>query len=61
MSYNIPERNLEPPEDTRKIVCTCGICTDDILEGDEYYEIPELGFCCANCISECHHYEASLD
>lgn len=61
MSYNqydIPERPLDPPEDTRKRVYRCAICEGDIREGDDYYDIPELGPCCETCIKDAKRYEA---
>lgn len=61
MSYFIPEYHLEPPEDTRKCVYSCAICDEDILEGDDYYNIPKLGYCCESCINEAKRYEAELD
>lgn len=46
---------LEPPEDNRKVCCTCTFCKEDILEGDEYYEL--LGeIICESCMQEAHHY-----
>lgn len=48
--YSTPEHRLEPPEDTRKRVYSCAICDDDILEGDDYYDLPELGICCEECV-----------
>ena len=61
MSYSLPERPLDPPEDTRRKVYTCEICGDPILEYDEYYDIPDYGQCHANCVGDCYHYEAELD
>lgn len=62
MSYfDIPERPLDPPEDRRARVYRCAICGEDILEGDDYYNIPGLGPCCEPCIDDAHRYEAELD
>lgn len=54
--YNVPERPLDPPED--RIAFECEICGGDIYEGEEYYDIPDLGKCCANCINDAHRYDA---
>lgn len=59
--YNVPERPLDPPEDTRKRVYSCAICGEPIREGDDYYDIHKLGPCCEECIEESHKYEAELD
>jgi hypothetical protein len=59
--YNIPERPLDPPEDTRKRVYSCAICGEEILEGDDYYDIPELGPCCEECIKTSKRYGAELN
>lgn len=59
--YDIPERPLDPPEDTRKCVYRCAICEDPILEGDDYYEIPSLGPCCEKCIEDSRRHDAELD
>ena len=59
--YNIPEPPLDPPEDKRKRVYSCAICDDDIREGDEYYDLPKLGKCCARCIDDAHCYEAEVE
>lgn len=56
----VPERPLNPPEDTRKRVYRCAICGDDIKEGDDYYDIPKLGPCCEPCIDDCKCYTAEL-
>lgn len=61
MNYNIPERPLTPPEDTRKMVFRCAICEDPIREGDDYYQVPDLGPCCEECIEESRRYDAELD
>ena len=59
--YNVPERPLDPPEDNRGIVFRCEICEEPIREGDDYYDIPDLGPCCEKCISESKCYDAELD
>ncbi len=61
MSYNIPERSLDPPEDNRKTAYTCKLCGCAIKEGDEYYAIEGFGMCCETCISEAHHYDAEVE
>lgn len=58
---SIPERPLTPPEDDREIVCSCAICGEDLLEGDEYYDLPKLGICCEHCVEDCHHYDLEYD
>lgn len=55
------DRHLDPPEDTRRAVYNCEICNEPILEGDEYYNIPNFGICCAECISDAHHYDAECE
>ena len=57
--YHIPERPLDPPED--RVAFECEICEGDIYEGEEYYDIPGLGKCCTNCISDAHHYDAEAE
>lgn len=57
----LPDYNLDPPEDTRKRVYRCAICDEDILEGDDYYDIPKLGPCCEACIDDTRCYNAELD
>ena len=58
---NISERPLDPPEDTRARVYTCKICGEEILEGDDYYDIPGLGVVCCTCIDDARQYDAELD
>lgn len=58
--YDIPERPLDPPEDTRAVVYRCRICDGEILEGDDYYNVPGLGFCCEECIDESKCYDAEI-
>lgn len=61
MSYfDVPDYRLDPPEDKRKRVYRCAICGDDILEGDDYYDIPKLGKCCEACIDDCKCLDAEL-
>lgn len=59
--YNIPERRLDPPDDTRKTAYTCKVCGRAIKEGDEYWDIPEFGQCCETCIDGAHHYDAEAE
>ena len=59
--YQVPDYRLDPPEDTRRRVYGCAICEDDILEGDDYFDIPGLGPCCEGCIKDSKKYDASLD
>lgn len=65
MSYYVPERNLEPPEDTREKVYTCALCGEDILEGDPYYDLSDIvdgsGKFCESCIGDFRRSEAELD
>lgn len=58
--FNIPEPNLEPPEDRRKIFASCPICEEPIREGDEAWDIPNYGYCCARCISDAHIHEVEV-
>jgi hypothetical protein len=59
MSYfNIPERPIEPPESTLRVAFECAICEKSIYEGDDYYNIPDLGNCCEECIDDCKRYSA---
>lgn len=57
MSY---ERNLNPPEDDRRRVYECQVCGYDILEGDDYYDIPGFGPCCEECIDNAKKHDAEL-
>lgn len=59
--YDIPERPLDPPEDTRTCVYRCRICEGKIREGDDYYNVPGLGPCCEECIKESKRYDAEPD
>lgn len=59
--YDIPERPLDPPEDDRAVVYRCRICEGKIREGDDYYDVPELGPCCEECIRESHRGCAELE
>lgn len=62
MSYNdIPERPLDPPEDTRRVFDCCAICGDEIREHDEAWDLPLLGYCCAKCIKNAHIWEVEVD
>lgn len=58
--YDIPERPLDPPEDTRACCFRCAICREPILEGDDYYDIPDLGPCCEDCIKDSRRYDAEV-
>lgn len=40
------------------IAFKCNICNDPVYVGDEYYDIPQVGKCCKDCIDDCHHYDA---
>lgn len=53
-----PEPSLEPPEPKLRVAYICEICEEPIYEGDEYYDIADFGKCCAECISDAHHYDA---
>lgn len=59
--YDIPERRLDPPEDTRKVVYRCAICKEPIYVGDDYYDIDGLGICCEECIKASRRYDAELE
>lgn len=59
--YDIPERDLDPPEDRRRRVYSCAICEEAILEGDDYYDIPGLGPCCETCIEEARCLDAEME
>ena len=65
MNYYVPDRNLEPPEDTRKKVYRCALCGEDILEGDPYYDLGDIvdgpGKFCESCIGDFRRSEAELD
>jgi len=56
----VRDYRLDPPEDTRKRVYSCAICDHDILEGDDYYDIDNLGPCCEDCINDAKRYDAEL-
>lgn len=58
--YDIPDAPLEPPEDRRRKVFICPICEEPIYEGEDYYDIPELGPCCEECISDAKRYDAEV-
>ena len=58
--YDIPERPLDPPEDTRDCVYRCRICDDEIREGDDCYYIPGYGPCCEECIADSKRYSVEL-
>ena len=58
--FNIPEPNLEPPADKRRVVATCKICYEPILEGDDAYDIPDFGFCCTRCIKDARVNEVEV-
>ena len=55
------EGPINPPEDTRKPVYTCAICENPIYEGDDFYDIPDYGCCCTECIDDCKRYDAEPD
>lgn len=57
----MPERSLEPPEDKRKIFATCKICEEPIKEGDDAWDIPDYGYCCAGCIKDARIIEVEVD
>lgn len=59
--FNIPEPPIDPPEDKRKRVYSCAICDGEILEGEDYYDIPGLGPCCEECIEGAKCYDAELE
>lgn len=49
---------LEPEEDTRKACCTCDECGEDILDGDDMYQIGRRTYC-QSCIDDAHCYAES--
>lgn len=57
-NYYLHDAPLEPKEPELRIAFICELCEEPIYEGDEYYDIPGLGKCCAECISDAHHYDA---
>ena len=59
--YHVPDYNLDPPEDTRRRVYSCAICGNDIIEGEDYYDLPKLGKCCEDCVRDCKCYEAEIE
>lgn len=60
-SNNIPERPIDPPDDARRVVYSCAICNEAILEGDDYYDLPGLGMCCEECVSDAKRHEAEFE
>ena len=57
-----PELPLEPPEDTNdKVAFRCNWCGNEILEGEEFYDIPLLKRVCTTCMDNWHHYDAEPD
>ena len=57
----LPDYNLEPPEDKRRVACSCAICDEDIYEGDDYYDIPMLGKCCTICIDDARRFDIECE
>lgn len=57
----IPERNLNPPEDTRRVAYSCELCEEPIYEGDDYYDIDGIGRCCEECIEGSKRLCAEVD
>lgn len=47
-----PEPFLDPPEDPRDLIAECTICDDPIYEGEEHFDIPGFGYCCARCVED---------
>lgn len=47
-SYPGPERPVEPPE--LAVVLECDLCGETIFEGDKYFDIPNVGCFCENCV-----------
>ena len=37
--------NIDPPEDTRKLVCLCYQCERELREGDEVHKVSGEYFC----------------
>lgn len=59
--FNCPEPSYEPPEDSRRVFADCIICEDPIREGDDAYDIPNYGYCCARCIRSAKISEVEVD
>lgn len=61
--WDIPEPNLDPPEDSRQVVCACLVCGREIRQMDEAYDfrnIPEIAGCiCDRCATR--HYQMELE
>lgn len=51
----VPDRPLNPPEDTRPVVYECNDCGEPIRDGDGYYLI-KGNYYCDNCVERNHHY-----
>ena len=41
-----------------KVAFKCELCDEAIYVGDDYYDIPGVGYCCTKCIDDCKRYEA---
>lgn len=61
MSNYVPDYMLDPPEPEIRIAHDCVLCNNPIYEGDDYYDIPDLGVCCTNCIEDSRRYSAEID
>lgn len=57
----VPDLPLTPPEPEWVIAFSCAICNEPVYEGEDYYEIPELGKCCEDCIRDCKCYCAERE
>ena len=65
MSYE-PERSLEPQPDTRRVFAQCEFCGEDIMEGDEYFDLRcptnwKYHYVCAACMDNAHYYAAECE
>lgn len=61
--YYGSERSLEPQPDTRRVFAQCEFCGEDIMEGDEYFDLcvptnRKYHYVCTTCMDNAHHYDA---
>lgn len=47
----VPDRPLNPPEDSRSSVYSCYECGEPIKDGDDYWLLGEQYFC-ESCVNE---------
>lgn len=58
--------NPEPPEDTRRVFAQCEFCGEDIVEGDEYFDLSiptnyQFHHVCVSCMNNWHYYDAESE